>query len=272
MICPSVLITAVCLLLDYCIVVLTVVVLHWADGCCVDVCTHWANGSLSLVHIWRWVVRNWHDSNSSTTQSRRLSLHQRSGTNPKGRRGETRSGHEWRRTETAKEEEWRENSRTQMSREGKEGERKKGSSVRKRVKETTEAESVRHKRPFIHSQYFCFRLTGITRMFLSMKILSASGVVGPLAPSAIIWQNKQKHRLPRHNGKKQESLDLLNESTVCMRVYLGFDLVCIPLGQLFLSSCRDQDVTVGLKKVSFVWGRVRKTNDGSILLKTERHV
>lgn len=147
--------------------------------------------------------------------------------------------------------------------------RKKGSSVRKWVKETTEAESVRHKRPFIHSQYFCFRLTGITRMFLSMKILSASGVVGPLAPSAIIWQNKQKHRLPRHNGKKQESLDLLNESTVCMRVYLGFDLVCIPLGQLFLSSCRDQDVTVGLKKVSFVWGRVRKTNDGSILLKTE---
>lgn len=121
MICLSVLITAVCLLLDYCIVVLTVVVLHWADGCCVDVCTHWANGSLSLVHIWRWVVRNWHDSNSSTTQSRRLSLHQRSGTNPKGRRGETRSGHEWRRTETAKEEEWRENSRTQMSREGKRG-------------------------------------------------------------------------------------------------------------------------------------------------------
>lgn len=64
-------------------------------------------------------------------------------------------------------------------------------------------------------------------------------------------------------------MDLLNESTVCMPVYLGFDLVCIPLGQLFLSSCRDQDVTVGLKKVSFVWGRVRKTNDGSILLKTE---
>lgn len=126
MICLSVLITVVCLLLDYCIVVLTVVVLHWADGCCVDVCTHWANGSLSLVHIWRWVVRNWHDSNSSTTQSRRLSLHQRSGTNPKGRRGETRSGHEWRRMETAKEEEWRENSRTQMSREGKEGEREKG--------------------------------------------------------------------------------------------------------------------------------------------------
>ena len=31
-------------------------------------------------------------------------------------------------------------------------------------------------------------LTGITRIFLSCKILSASGVVGPLAPSATIYR------------------------------------------------------------------------------------
>lgn len=37
----------------------------------------------------------------------------------------------------------------------------------------------------------CCSLTGMTMMFLSMKILSASGVVGPLAPSAIIWSNKK---------------------------------------------------------------------------------
>ncbi len=36
----------------------------------------------------------------------------------------------------------------------------------------------------------CCSLTGMTMTFLSKKILSASGVVGPLAPSAIIWSNK----------------------------------------------------------------------------------
>ena len=30
--------------------------------------------------------------------------------------------------------------------------------------------------------------TGITKTFLSIKILSAAGVVGPLAPSAITWK------------------------------------------------------------------------------------
>lgn len=33
------------------------------------------------------------------------------------------------------------------------------------------------------------QLTGMTMMFRSRKILSASGVVGPLAPSAMIYQN-----------------------------------------------------------------------------------
>lgn len=41
-------------------------------------------------------------------------------------------------------------------------------------------------------------LTGMTMMFLSTKILSASGVVGPLAPSAIIWTNKKAHIYLKH--------------------------------------------------------------------------
>lgn len=41
--------------------------------------------------------------------------------------------------------------------------------------------------------------TGITRMFLSMKILSASIVVGPLAPSAMIWNNANNANYMHNN-------------------------------------------------------------------------
>lgn len=51
--------------------------------------------------------------------------------------------------------------------------------------------------------------------------------------------------------------------------YLGLDLVCITLGQLFLAGGGDQDVTVGLQDVSFVWRCVREANDGPVGLETE---
>ena len=52
--------------------------------------------------------------------------------------------------------------------------------------------------------------------------------------------------------------------------YLGFDLVCVALGQLFLAGSRDQDVAVGLQDVAFVRRGVREAHNGPIGLETQR--
>lgn len=54
---------------------------------------------------------------------------------------------------------------------------------------------------------------------------------------------------------------------------LGFDIVSILPGQLFLSSCRDEDITLSFQNVSLIRLRVGEAHNGTMLLKTKhKHI
>lgn len=54
---------------------------------------------------------------------------------------------------------------------------------------------------------------------------------------------------------------------------LSFDIVSVLPGQLFLSGCRDEDITISFQNVSLIWLRVGEAHNGAVLLKRKhKHV
>lgn len=53
------------------------------------------------------------------------------------------------------------------------------------------------------------------------------------------------------------------------RAHLGFNLVRVALGQLFLTGGRNQDVAVSLEDVSLIWRRIRETHNGPVSLQVK---
>lgn len=135
-------------------------------------------------------------------------------------------------------------------------------------------------------------LTGITIMFLSKKILSAAGVVGPLAPSAIIcnkhprrsgsihwdlifalskyrihspliWEHgpvKMKPKTPEHHKSWPSGTAARGSPD------LGLDVGGILFGQLLLAGRRNQDVAVSLQDVALVGLGIGEAHNGAMLL------
>ena len=88
-------------------------------------------------------------------------------------------------------------------------------------------------------------LTGRTSFLFSIRIFSAAGVVGPLAPSAMIWQEVQTKEFNKNlNQKKGISASFFSP-------YLSFDSVSIFTSNLFFIGCRHQNVTLSFKQVLF---------------------
>lgn len=54
---------------------------------------------------------------------------------------------------------------------------------------------------------------------------------------------------------------------------LSFDIVSVLPGQLFLSSCRDEDITLSFQNVSLIRLRVGEAHNGTMLLKKKhKHI
>lgn len=53
------------------------------------------------------------------------------------------------------------------------------------------------------------------------------------------------------------------------RAHLGFDLVRVALGQLFLTGSGNQDVAVGLEDASLVRRRIGETHNGPVSLQVK---
>lgn len=54
---------------------------------------------------------------------------------------------------------------------------------------------------------------------------------------------------------------------------LSFDIVSVLPGQLFLSSCRDEDITISFQNVPLIWLRVGEAHNGTMLLKRKhKHI
>lgn len=53
---------------------------------------------------------------------------------------------------------------------------------------------------------------------------------------------------------------------------LSFDIVSVLPGQLFLSSCRDEDITFGFQNVSLIGMRVREAHNSAMLLKRKTNM
>lgn len=86
-------------------------------------------------------------------------------------------------------------------------------------------------------------------------------MVGPLAPSAMICQNR------RTLGQNRIDLDLPPSQPAESR-YLGFDPVGVALGELLLAGGWDQDVAVRLQDAPLVGDGVREAHDGTVGLET----
>lgn len=121
-------------------------------------------------------------------------------------------------------------------------------------------------------------------IFLSMNILSASGVVGPLAPSAMICENKcyfevlhfscifslHSFSLEWHNTiNNSYTLKGLLLWLALLTSDLGFDIVGVFLCKLFFTCSRDQDMTVSFQDAAFIWGGVGEANNSAIGLENK---
>lgn len=106
--------------------------------------------------------------------------------------------------------------------------------------------------------------SGITKMFRSIKILSAAGVVGPLAASAMIfaWINEK-------NNSEQSWHDTIivaenSKESACIFMYLN--AAGIFFGDHFLDSGRYKYITRLVHKIfTFVRFGSREIHDGTIL-------
>lgn len=96
----------------------------------------------------------------------------------------------------------------------------------------------------------------------SRKILSASGVVGPLAPSAMILSGK------RSETPADTSDQLIGRENI-QNNNLGLDPGGIVASELLLSSSWDQDVAVSLQNVPIIRFGAWEAHDGAVVLRQE---
>jgi hypothetical protein len=97
--------------------------------------------------------------------------------------------------------------------------------------------------------------SGMTRMFLSFKMTSASGVVGPLAPSAMIFK-KSNFKIIKTTKKNSEI------------IYLSLDATSVVLGDLLLAGSWYEDVAwlaQQLHLVLLVWLSAWEALNGAVL-------
>lgn len=108
-------------------------------------------------------------------------------------------------------------------------------------------------------------LTGITMTLFSRKTLSASGVVGPFAPSAMIWtrQNTISHFTQLHQMPSPITRIQMRSS-----FNLGLDPGGIVTGELLLSGGRNQDVAVSFQNVPFIGFSTWEAHNGAVVLQT----
>lgn len=96
----------------------------------------------------------------------------------------------------------------------------------------------------------------------SRKILSASGVVGPLAPSAMILSGK------RSETPADTSDQLIGRENI-QNSNLGLDPGGIVASELLLPSSWDQDVAVSLQNVPIIRFGPWEAHDGAVVLHQE---